>query len=40
MIASPTAHYPDSRKEVLLSVPKYDFNWQPLCGLNPPKLIC
>ncbi len=23
-----TAHYPDGRKEVLLSVPNYDFNWQ------------
>ena len=34
-----TAHYPDGRKEVLLSVPKYDFNWQPLYGLKPPKLI-
>ena len=22
------AHYPDGRSEVLLSVPKYDFNWQ------------
>lgn len=34
-----TAHYPDGRSEVLLSVPKYDFNWQPLYVLNPPKLI-
>ncbi len=24
-----TAHYPDGREEILLSVPKYDFNWQP-----------
>jgi len=23
-----TAHYPDGRSEVLLSVPKYDYNWQ------------
>src|SRR4051794_1055123 len=34
-----TAHYPDGREEILLSVPKYDFNWQPLYALNPPKLI-
>jgi hypothetical protein len=34
-----TAHYPDGRKEILLSVPKYDFNWQPLYVLNPPKLM-
>ena len=23
-----TAHYPDGRKEILLNVPNYDFNWQ------------
>ncbi|MFP6610993.1 MAG: thiol-disulfide isomerase, partial [Pirellulales bacterium] len=23
-----TAHYPDGRKEILLNVPDYDFNWQ------------
>jgi len=34
-----TAHYPDGREEILLSVPKYDFNWQPLYVLNPSKLI-
>ena len=34
-----TAHYPNGREEILLSVPKYDFNWQPLYALNPPKLI-
>ena len=34
-----TAHYPDGRNEVLLSVPKYDFNWQPLYVLNPSKLM-
>jgi len=34
-----TAHYPDGREEILLSVPRYDFNWQPLYALNPPKLI-
>jgi hypothetical protein len=34
-----TAHYPDGREEVLLSVPHYDFKWQPLYALDPPKLI-
>ncbi|HVY04869.1 MAG TPA: redoxin family protein [Burkholderiales bacterium] len=34
-----TAHYPDGREEILLSVPKYDFNWQPLYVLNPTKFI-
>jgi len=34
-----TAHYPDGRTEILLSVPKYDFNWQPLYVLKPSKLI-
>jgi len=34
-----TAHYPDGRQEILLSVTKYDFNWQPLYVLNPSKLI-
>jgi len=34
-----TAHYADGREEILLSVPKYDFNWQPLYALDPPKLI-
>ena len=34
-----TAHYPDGRTEILLSVPKYDFNWQPLYALDPPKMI-
>ena len=34
-----TAHYPDGREEILLSVPKYDFNWQPLYVLNPSKLM-
>ena len=34
-----TAHYPDGTEEILLSVPKYDFNWQPLYVLNPSKLI-
>lgn len=34
-----TAHYPDGRTEILLSIPKYDFNWQPLYVLNPTKFI-
>lgn len=34
-----TAHYPDGRDEILLSVPKYDFNWQPLYVLSPSKYI-
>jgi mono/diheme cytochrome c family protein len=34
-----TAVYPDGRKEILLSVPKYDFNWQTTYALNPPKPI-
>jgi len=34
-----TAHYPDGSEEILLSVPKYDFNWQPLYVLNPSKFI-
>lgn len=34
-----TAHYPDGREEILLSVPKYDFNWQPLYVLDPSKFI-
>ncbi|HKQ26007.1 MAG TPA: redoxin family protein [Burkholderiales bacterium] len=34
-----TAHYPDGSTEILLSVPKYDFNWQPLYVLNPSKLV-
>ena len=34
-----TAVYPDGTSEVLLRVPKYDFNWQPLYVLNPSKFI-
>jgi hypothetical protein len=34
-----TATYPDGRQEILLSVPKYDFNWQTTYALNPPKPI-
>jgi mono/diheme cytochrome c family protein len=32
-----TAHYPDGRAEVLLSVPKYDFGWQTTYMLSAPK---
>ena len=34
-----TAHYPDGRDEILLSVPKYDFNWQTTYLLKSPKLL-
>lgn len=34
-----TAHYPDSKSEILLDVPAYDFNWQNAYHLNEPKLI-
>ena len=33
------AHYPDGTSETLLSVPKYDFNWQITYELAEPKLI-
>jgi len=33
------AHYPDGRSEVLLSVPRYHFNWQSLYNLRTPKPI-
>jgi hypothetical protein len=32
------AHYPDGTDEVLLSVPKYDFNWQITYELKTPKV--
>ena len=31
--------YPDGRKETLLNVPKYDFNWQLSYRLKEPKLL-
>jgi len=34
-----TARYPDGREEVLLSVPKYDFNWQTSYMLKSPKVL-
>jgi hypothetical protein len=33
------AHYPDGRSETLLSVPKYDFNWQITYELGEPKVL-
>jgi mono/diheme cytochrome c family protein len=33
------AHYPDGTSETLLSVPKYDFNWQITYQLAQPKLL-
>jgi peroxiredoxin len=33
------ARYPDGREELLLSVPKYDFNWQTTYSLKTPKPI-
>ena len=33
------AHYPDGTSETLLSVPKYDFNWQISYILDKPKLL-
>jgi hypothetical protein len=34
-----TAKYPDGREEILLDVPRYDFNWQIIYLLKEPKLI-
>src|SRR5262245_37690373 len=34
-----TAFYPDGTSEVLLNVPKYDFNWQITYELAKPKLL-
>jgi len=31
--------YPDGRQEILLSVPRYDFNWQTSYELTQPKLL-
>jgi hypothetical protein len=33
------AHYPDGTREVLLSVPRYDFKWQTYYSLRTPKPI-
>lgn len=32
-----TAHFPDGREEVLLSVPRYDFNWQTVYQFVEPR---
>ncbi|HEY5759385.1 MAG TPA: redoxin domain-containing protein [Steroidobacter sp.] len=34
-----TAIYPDGREEILLNVPKYDFNWQTVYEYRQPKTI-
>lgn len=34
-----TAHYPDGQEEILLDVPRYDFNWQIIYLLKQPKLL-
>jgi len=34
-----TAHHPDGRSEVLLSVPAYDFAWQTMYRLAKPKVM-
>ena len=33
------AVYPDGRREVIFSVPRYSFNWQQLCTLKTPKFM-
>lgn len=33
------AVYPDGKQEVLISVPRYDFNWQTTYALKEPKLL-
>jgi hypothetical protein len=34
-----TAYYPDGSSEILLDVPKYDFNWQTTYIYNEPKTV-
>lgn len=34
-----TAHYPDGSEEILLDVPRYDFNWQNIYKLAEPKRL-
>ena len=34
-----TAHYPDGKEEILLDVPRYDFNWQIVYLLKKPKFL-
>ena len=33
------AVYPNGETEILLDIPKYDFNWQPYYYLETPKLL-
>jgi len=33
------AVYPDGKKEILLSVPRYNFNWQSIYRLEKPKPV-
>ncbi len=33
------AHYPDGRTEILLRIPRYDFNWQLVYGLEKPRRL-
>ena len=33
------AVYPNGKKEILLDVPKYDFNWQNIFQLSKPRLM-
>ena len=33
------AAFPDGRTEILLDVPKYDFNWQNIYQLTKPRLM-
>jgi hypothetical protein len=37
--ASFVAHYPDGRRETLLNVPRYDFNWQSTYELSEPLVV-
>lgn len=37
--ASYTAYYPDGKQEILLHVPRYDFNWQTFYTLAEPKFV-
>ena len=34
-----TAQYPDGKEEILLDVPRYDFNWQNIYLMKKPKLL-
>lgn len=34
-----SAVYPDRSREVLMNVPRYDFNWQPTYRLDEPRLL-